>query len=346
MSRKTIKDIAKEAGVSTTTVFKALNGKSKISEEMRKRIIDIADKSGYTRNRNAQALARKKIRIGVIVCDYPSEFQQYIIKGCQDSFNYYKDFKIEPELDIYSQFKSWQKIREYLNSYINSGVNGIVIEPGYEIEKYIDLLETAIEKGIAVVTLTTDLPNIKRIGSVTVNTRVVGRMAAQILKMNIRESNSVVILTGTEELDIHKSYISSFQEMCGKLSLNLINVYETFEKYDIAYSITEKIIKDKVPVGGIYVSSYNSVGVCDCIKKHCLSGEIKVIGQDLYRGIVDCLNDGSLCATIYQNPYQQAKSAIDMLVSYLSTGVLKAENERIIPQLVMTSNLECFLDKF
>jgi DNA-binding LacI/PurR family transcriptional regulator len=65
-SRATIKDIAKAAGVSTTTVFKALNNKEKISDDVKKRILDIAKNIGYVPNRNVQALARNKLRVGVI----------------------------------------------------------------------------------------------------------------------------------------------------------------------------------------------------------------------------------------------------------------------------------------
>ena len=40
--RVTIKDISQRVGVSATTVTKALNGKEKISEEMRRRILQTA----------------------------------------------------------------------------------------------------------------------------------------------------------------------------------------------------------------------------------------------------------------------------------------------------------------
>ena len=52
----TMKDIARQAGVSATTVSAALRGVSGVSDEMAARIRRIADKSGYRVNASAQAL--------------------------------------------------------------------------------------------------------------------------------------------------------------------------------------------------------------------------------------------------------------------------------------------------
>lgn len=56
----TIYDVAKEAGCSPTTVSKAFNNYSGVSDATYKKIMEAADKLGYTVNTNARALATKK----------------------------------------------------------------------------------------------------------------------------------------------------------------------------------------------------------------------------------------------------------------------------------------------
>ena len=54
--RTGIRQVADAAGVSPTTVSHALNGKGRISEETRTRVIEAAKKLGYEPNRNAQRM--------------------------------------------------------------------------------------------------------------------------------------------------------------------------------------------------------------------------------------------------------------------------------------------------
>lgn len=56
----TIKTLAKEVGLSITTVSRALNGYSDVSEATREKIVETAQRIGYTPNRNAQRLVTQK----------------------------------------------------------------------------------------------------------------------------------------------------------------------------------------------------------------------------------------------------------------------------------------------
>lgn len=69
-SRVTMKDIAKEAGVSTATVSYVLNysEKEKISHETRMKIFEAANKLKYVPNMNAKSLAsQKSYLVGIII---------------------------------------------------------------------------------------------------------------------------------------------------------------------------------------------------------------------------------------------------------------------------------------
>ncbi|PKM58610.1 MAG: LacI family transcriptional regulator [Firmicutes bacterium HGW-Firmicutes-3] len=66
----TIKDIAKRAGISITTVSRALNNYDDVNEATRERIFNIAKEIGYIPNRAAQSLVMKKSnRLGIILTE-------------------------------------------------------------------------------------------------------------------------------------------------------------------------------------------------------------------------------------------------------------------------------------
>lgn len=53
----TIVDVARESGVSYSTVSRVLNGFAFVKEDTRKRVMDAADRLGYVANLQARSLA-------------------------------------------------------------------------------------------------------------------------------------------------------------------------------------------------------------------------------------------------------------------------------------------------
>lgn len=72
-SAPTIADIAREVGVSVSAVSYALNGKSGVSADRRRRIIEVAERLGYRPNISAQSLASTHARAFGLVINRPAE---------------------------------------------------------------------------------------------------------------------------------------------------------------------------------------------------------------------------------------------------------------------------------
>ncbi|MGX7419941.1 LacI family DNA-binding transcriptional regulator [Carnobacterium gallinarum] len=81
-----IKDIAKKAGVSISTVSYALNGSPKVTEATRKRITAIADELHYVPNMAARTLKRQQTNIiGVYLTNYGGSFYGQLLEGVMDT---------------------------------------------------------------------------------------------------------------------------------------------------------------------------------------------------------------------------------------------------------------------
>ncbi len=87
----TIKDIAKEARVSIASVSRVINNKSEgVSEETRKRILNIMEKHNYIPSNLARGLVTKKTNIiGLVLPDIINPFFPGIVRGVEDAANKY-----------------------------------------------------------------------------------------------------------------------------------------------------------------------------------------------------------------------------------------------------------------
>lgn len=80
-----IKDIAKHAGVSISTVSYALNGSPKVTEETRKKILAIANELNYIPNAAARNLKKRETRIiGAFFTDYSGSFYGQLLHGMRE----------------------------------------------------------------------------------------------------------------------------------------------------------------------------------------------------------------------------------------------------------------------
>jgi DNA-binding LacI/PurR family transcriptional regulator len=82
--RVSIKDVAREAGVSVTTVSHALNGKGRLNPTTRRRVQDVAERLGYRPNPAARSLVSGKTGLIAVVTSLPAEVEM-------TDFSYYTD---------------------------------------------------------------------------------------------------------------------------------------------------------------------------------------------------------------------------------------------------------------
>lgn len=144
MSRKvSLKDIAKEVGVSTALVSYVLNNlkEGRISKEISQKIREVAAQLNYRPNQIAKSLKTSKtFTIGLIVADISNPFSSSLARIVEDEagkFNYTVIFGSSDE--------NAQKFRKILDTLLNRQVDGLIISPPEQSEPLIhDLLKQEI----------------------------------------------------------------------------------------------------------------------------------------------------------------------------------------------------------
>lgn len=142
----TIKDIARELGISPSTVSRALKDHPDISVQTKKAVNELAEKLNYQPNIVALNLRQKKTNtIGVIIPEIVHFFFSTVISGIED-VAYTAGYNV-----ILAQSnESYQRELTDLKALFNSRVDGMLISISRETTNF-DHIESIISKGVPIV---------------------------------------------------------------------------------------------------------------------------------------------------------------------------------------------------
>lgn len=85
MSQPTIKDVARLADVSISTVSRVMNKSRPVSPELQRKVLDAINKLGFKPNELARSLVMKKSNsIGILVKDIGIEYMAQMIRGAEE----------------------------------------------------------------------------------------------------------------------------------------------------------------------------------------------------------------------------------------------------------------------
>lgn len=124
-NRPTIIDVAGIAGVSKSTVARALSGASNINNETREKVVKAAQSIGYERNHLAQSLRSGRSGMyGLVVPDIANPFWAEVARGAQD-----KAAQKDASLLVFSS--DWNPVREasHLRALRQARVDGAIVNP-------------------------------------------------------------------------------------------------------------------------------------------------------------------------------------------------------------------------
>lgn len=182
MKRITIRDVAREAGVSVTLVSFVMNAKRDkdgrldcpVNPDTAKRVLQVAQKLGYRRNFAAASLrSGKSNTIAVIPSDISNKFFAGISRCIED-----KAHQHGYTVFFASSDESAQKLGEVMDAVLAHNIDGVIVAPCTGGEAAI---QKAIDAKVPVVLLDRDIEGIGGVGKVLLNDVEAGRMGTGLL---------------------------------------------------------------------------------------------------------------------------------------------------------------------
>ncbi|MFA6940888.1 MAG: LacI family DNA-binding transcriptional regulator [Clostridiaceae bacterium] len=148
-----IKDVAREAGVSIATVSRVLNDVDVVNDDTKQKVLDAIKKLDYRPNIVARSLKTQKTKtIGIVIPDISSPFYPEVVRGAEDVANIY-DYNIilcNADLDTEKELDYIRVLREKMCDGIvlmSSSLNQEALDLAKNLSLKTVLVETKDEKG-------------------------------------------------------------------------------------------------------------------------------------------------------------------------------------------------------
>jgi len=335
-------EIAKLANVSIGTVGRALNGRGRISEETRQRVLQVAESLNYKPNLAARSLSvRKPYRIGVCIPQELHFFYDQVRGGILTESSRYEDFGIDLIYRPVDRLGAGEieKVKEL----IDSNINALIVTPG-DPKRLTPLINVAVQKGIPVICIATDAPASKRSSIVCVDPELAGRVAGELMGRLLLPNSPVAIVTGMLHTDIHNKTVHGFSEVLPQVCPGgaVADVLEGHEDEDETFAKCMALLRKSRKLAGIYVNTANCLPVCRALSSMGLSGKVKLITTDLFREMATYFEKGTIVASIYQRPFVQGQRAVRLVMDHLVSARPIPPVFYTNPHIVLRSNLQLF----
>jgi DNA-binding LacI/PurR family transcriptional regulator len=173
-SSVTIRDVARAANVSISTVSHVLSGKRPTSGQTRRRVEQVIERLGYRPNRVAQSLVwRRPFALGLIIPDITNPYFPTFALGAEGRVR-------QRGYTLVLGNSEYDATREelYLELVRSQQLAGAIYCLGDEMSPILPQLQRAVEEGLAVVLVHSPMPSVP---TVCADNRQGGRLAAEHL---------------------------------------------------------------------------------------------------------------------------------------------------------------------
>jgi LacI family transcriptional regulator len=326
----TIRDVARKLNLSITTVSRALDGYSDVAEETRQRVVTMAQEMGYTPNRAARQLRRRRSdAIGYILparaSRFADPFYSEFIAGLGDEAT-----KHNLDLLISSAPPGEYAERQVYEHWIRGRkVDGLVINRMRLSDWRVQYLsksnfpfvtqERSLDSG--------DYASVEVDGCYWFR-----RLVEHLLSSGHRR---IAFIGGAPELKIQADRYQGYQDALRAVDLELIPAWiaQGDMTAEGGYQTTGKLLAlPDAPTAIACIDDMTAMGAMHAAHDHGL-----VVGQDLavtgYDGITGFEHTQPPLTTVNQPVYQIARQLVQMLATLITHGSLVEKQVRVQPVL-------------
>ncbi len=311
--RVTVHDLARVAGVSLATVDRVLNHRPGVRPATISRVEAAIEALDFRRDVTASLLARaREIVITVFLPDGENRFMKNLALALdkESLFRTADRLRVQP-----------RHVRALDGLALARAIDGLqrdscdcAVIVATDTGAVRDAVERAVERGIEIITLVSDLPESRRRYFVGIDNLAAGRTAAALLGRFCGKKARIGLIAGSLELRDHRQRFEGFRETAKEKfpGLELIGPLEGHDRSDLTAAAVIRLIADHPDLEGLYSMGAGNSGLVAALKKTGRAGKLRVVGHELTGTTRKGLKDGVIDVVLDQNPEGEIRAALEI----------------------------------
>ena len=256
----TIKDVAKEAGVSVATVSRALNGVDRVSPAVRERVVAVAESLSYRPNAVARSLRARNTRtLGLVIPNIRNPFFTQMARVVEDVARERGYSLVFGNTD-----EDPEKEAEYLDVLLEKQVDGLIVSPARATAPH---LEEIVRDGVPIVFLDRFVPGIKAPVVRADGRRAVGELVGYLSGLGHERlaiiSGPTETVSGRERLD---AFLTGAEEWDVPVSLDRIKIGD-FRRESGFRAMRELLVLEAPPTAVFAANNLMALGALQALKR-------------------------------------------------------------------------------
>ena len=310
----TIKDIAKELGVSISTVSRALRNSHEVSTEKKNIINEHAKKINYHSNPIARSLKnRRSYSIGVMVPDIANNFFSQTINGIE-AIAYEKGYHVI----ITQSHESYEREVVNLEHLANSSIDGLLISMSSQTVDY-SHIQKFHERGLPIVFFDRIIDEIKTF-KVTIDDFRASFNATELLVE--KGYGNIAFLAHAPQLSVTAQRVAGYK---AALQENCIKINDDFIKYCPAggrepqevFHAIENLLSLPIPPEALVIANDSlSIAAIRLLNKHYQTQGMAIMGFS-NSDVLDLISPQ--ISYVRQNAFEMGEIAMEMLIKLMNS---------------------------
>lgn len=340
-----IKDIAEMAGVSVGTVDRVIHKRGKVAEEVRKKVENVLQSTGYKPNLLARTLGSKKaLKIALLIPD-PKQDEYWALaeSGVKPSLEEWSQYELEIAPNFFDLYES-TSFATSAKEVLSSKPDGVIVAPIFHNES-LNLFAELDRDQIPYVLFNTNIPEAQPLSFIGQDLYQSGKVGGELLSLDNTEKKGVAVF------HIHESIDNSVHLKAKETGLrDFLGTAYDIESYDLNHvnsvelnQIVSKILHQS-DLGAAFVSTSQGTNIIATLMEKHNCTHIKLVGYDLLAANLHYLEKGVINFLINQNPKRMTQVGISHLTNHLLFHKELPREELFPLEIISKQNVGSYLN--